>query len=121
MNSLPPANEVCKGYIFTPVCQSFCFQGVSASVHAGIHTPLRADTPLEQRPPGSRHPPEADTPLEADTPSPEADTPWEADTPPCAVHAGRYGQHAGILLESILVEMFVQLDDLDELDRITHA
>ena len=24
---LPPANEVCKGYVFTPVCQSFCSQG----------------------------------------------------------------------------------------------
>ena len=28
---LPPANEVCEGYVFTPVCQSFCSQG--ASVH----------------------------------------------------------------------------------------
>ena len=25
---LPPANEVCEGYVFTPVCQSFCSQGV---------------------------------------------------------------------------------------------
>ena len=25
--SLPPANEVCKGYVFTRVCQSFCSQG----------------------------------------------------------------------------------------------
>ena len=25
--SLPPANEVCEGYVFTPVCQSFCSQG----------------------------------------------------------------------------------------------
>ena len=24
---LPPANEVCEGYVFTPVCQSFCSQG----------------------------------------------------------------------------------------------
>ena len=23
---LPPANEVCEGYVFTPVCQSFCSQ-----------------------------------------------------------------------------------------------
>ena len=28
--SLPPANVVCEGYVFTPVCQSFCSQG-------GIH------------------------------------------------------------------------------------
>ena len=27
---LPPANEVCEGYVFTPVCQSFCSQGVPA-------------------------------------------------------------------------------------------
>ena len=26
---LPPANEVCEGYVFTPVCQSFCSQGGS--------------------------------------------------------------------------------------------
>ena len=25
---LPPANKVCEGYVFTPVCQSFCSQGV---------------------------------------------------------------------------------------------
>ena len=24
--SLPPGNEVCEGYVFTPVCQSFCSQ-----------------------------------------------------------------------------------------------
>ena len=24
---LPPANEVCEGYVFTRVCQSFCSQG----------------------------------------------------------------------------------------------
>ena len=24
---LPPANEVCEGYVFTPVCQSFSSQG----------------------------------------------------------------------------------------------
>ena len=24
---LPPADEVCEGYVFTPVCQSFCSQG----------------------------------------------------------------------------------------------
>ena len=24
---LPPANEFCEGYVFTPVCQSFCSQG----------------------------------------------------------------------------------------------
>ena len=58
---LLPANEVCEGYVFTPVCQSFCSQGGSASVHAKIHTPFipRADHP----PPWSRPPLGADTPL----------------------------------------------------------
>ena len=64
---LPPTNEVCEGYVFTPVCQSFCSQGVFASVHAGIHTPTS----------GSRYPP-----------PPGAGTPF-------TVHAGRYGQQAG--------------------------
>ena len=40
--------------------------GVSASVHAEIHTPPAADTPL---PPGSRHPLEADTPPRRHPPS----------------------------------------------------
>ena len=73
-------------------------RGVSASVHAGIHTH-----------PGSRHPSGADTPWSR---HPRADTPWEqtppgADppeqTPPgsrhslptCTVHAERYGQQVG--------------------------
>ena len=105
---LPPANEVCEGYVFTPVCQSFCSQGVSASVYAGIHTPPWADTPSGQTPPMGRHPlgryplsrhPPAQTPPREQTPPWGADTsgsrhPPGADTP-CAVHAGRYGQQAG--------------------------
>ena len=35
---LPPANEVCEGYVFTGVCLSV-HRGVSAPLHAGIHTP----------------------------------------------------------------------------------
>ena len=34
---LPPANEVCEGYVFTPVCQSFCSQGGGVCVVAGGH------------------------------------------------------------------------------------
>ena len=38
-----------QGNVFTPVCQSFCSQGVSDPLNAGIHTPLGtltwADTP----------------------------------------------------------------------------
>ena len=53
---LPHANEVCEGYVFTPVCQSFCSQGgVSAPVHAGIHT-VPGRHPLGRHPP----PPQAD-------------------------------------------------------------
>ena len=71
--SLPPANEVCEGYVFTDVCLST--GEVSAPLHAGIHTPSGRRQPLRGRhPPGSRHPPE--------------------QTPPTAVHAGRYGQQA---------------------------
>ena len=85
-------------------CLSFCSRGVSASVHAGIHTP-RADIPREQTPPGadtlqSRHP-QADTPQSShpqeQTPTipPGANTPLEQTPPLHAVHAGRYGQQAG--------------------------
>ena len=82
---LPPANEVCEGYLFRSVCQSFCSQEGSASVHAGVHPPA-ADTPWEQTPhnqapPGSRifsrpgTPPRGrHHPLEK-TPPPRADTP----------------------------------------------
>ena len=60
--SLPPANKVCKGNVFTGVCLSTC--GVSAPLHAGKHTPRpEANTPLEQTPPQSR-PPGADTPAQ---------------------------------------------------------
>ena len=33
---LPPANEVCEGYVFTPVCQSFCSQGGHAWLWEGV-------------------------------------------------------------------------------------
>ena len=67
---LPPANEVCQGYVFTPVCQSFCSQaGVPGQVHPQAGTP-----------PGQVHPPFR--------------YPW-AGTPPGAVHAERYRQQAG--------------------------
>ena len=32
---LPSANEVCKGYVFTPVCQSFCSQGKGSASRRG--------------------------------------------------------------------------------------
>ena len=33
---LPPANEDCEGYVFTPVCQSFCSQGGHAWLWEGV-------------------------------------------------------------------------------------
>ena len=74
---LPPANEVCEGYIFTGVCLST--GGVSAPLHAGIHSlpcPPGPNTPLR-----SRYSPEQ--------------TPTSEQTPLRAVHAGRYGQQEG--------------------------
>ena len=123
---LPPSNEVCEGYVFTLVCQSFCSQGqrVSVSVHAGKHTPTppQEQTSWEQTPSGrhplrSRHPPGAGTPWEQKSPweqiplgedIPPGRHPLGVDTPrsrpiPCAVHAGRYRRAVRILLECILV------------------
>ena len=67
---------------------SVCPQGVSAPLHAGIHT--LGQTPPRQTNALGRHPPGKTLPW-ADTPwvdTPRADTPW-ADTPsPPTVHAG---------------------------------
>ena len=54
-----PQRSCGQGNIFTPVCHSFCSQGWgSASVHAGIPTPLGADPPGPGRPPREQtHPP----------------------------------------------------------------
>ena len=95
---LPPANEVCEGYVFTRVC---------TSVHRGeylgryphrdqVHPPPPQDQihPLDQvHPPGPGKPPHGPgtSPLGPSTP-PTLD---QAHTPPEAVHAGRYGQQAG--------------------------
>ena len=78
-----PQTKLQKGNVSTPVCQSFCSQGVSASVHAGKHTPSR------QTPP---HPVHAGI----HTPLPSAC--WDTAPPPL-VHAGidmataAYGTH----------------------------
>ena len=88
----------------TPVCHSFCSQGGSASVHAGMQPPrsrhppgadpqsrhpLRSRPPQEQTPPPwsipprSRYPPRADTP-QSRTPrrqTPQSPPPLGADPP----------------------------------------
>ena len=106
---LPPANEVCEGYVFTPVCHSV-HRAVSASVHAGIHTPWEQTSPQEQTPatpsadtprsrhppePQSRHPPEQTAPSRANnapkekTPPEQTPPPPRADTPPQSRHPRR--------------------------------
>ena len=56
INLLPPANEVCEGYVFIGVCLST--GGVSAPLHAGTHTlPLSRYTPLSRFTPRQVHPP----------------------------------------------------------------
>ena len=49
-----PQTKLQKGNVFTPVCQSFCLKGESASVHAGIHPPGRHPPPPSQHPPSRR-------------------------------------------------------------------
>ena len=111
---LPPANEVCEGYVFTPVCQSFCSQreGVSAPIHAGIQTP-----PPDQRQthPGTRgrHPSQTrgrpnprDQRQAPITPTPPPD---QRQTPPEQCMLGDTGnkREVRILLECIRVETIV--------------
>ena len=67
---LPPANEVCEGYVFTPVCQSFCSRGGGCLPQC-----MMGYTPL----PGSRQPPGKQT-----TPAPRKQTPPKADHPLCS-------------------------------------
>ena len=43
MSLLPPSNEVCEGYVFTPVCQSFRSQGGRGVHSCGGHAWLQGD------------------------------------------------------------------------------
>ena len=58
---LPPATKLRQGNVFTPVCQSFCSQGGSASGPGGVSA-----TPPGQTPPLG---PEADTALDRHLPA----------------------------------------------------
>ena len=72
---LPPANKVCEGNVFTPVCHSVHSGGVclracwdtqppaADTPLPGKQTPPRSRHPPEQTPPGSRHPTGKQTPL----------------------------------------------------------
>ena len=65
--------------ILISICQEFCPQGVSASVHARIHPSGRHL--LSWQTPSSGQTPPADT-------TPGQTTPWSYT--PCPVHAGIY-------------------------------
>ena len=57
---LPSATKLRQGNIFTSVCQEFCPQGGSASVHAGTHPPPGRYSPGQTPPPpGQTRPPMA--------------------------------------------------------------
>ena len=76
-----------QGNIFTSVCQEFCPQRGSASVHAGVHTPLGRPPcrhPLGRNPPG-KHPPTPWTDIHS--PLPTQQTATAADgTHPTEMH-----------------------------------
>ena len=80
-NLLPSANEVCEGYVFTPVI--LFTVGESASVHAWIPTPL----------PGSRHPPSRPDPPGPDPP--RTRHPWD-QTPHPPTPRSRHPPHPGV-------------------------
>ena len=58
---LPPANEVCEGYVFTGVCASMRRVSASAPGFRGVSDTSPGQTPPGRHPLG-RHPPWADTP-----------------------------------------------------------
>ena len=100
---LPPTNEVCEGYVFTPVCQSFCSQGGLPQYMLG-YTPPRSRPPPEQTPP----PPRSRYPLEADTPQSSAC--WEI-----WVTSGQYASYWSAYLSSnasTLLESYLQKSTL---------
>ena len=87
---LPPANEVCEGYVFTGVCLSTGGQYVGRYTPRQVHSLPRAGTPPGRYPP-TGIPPGRYIPLAG---TPPAGTSPQMYTPQ-AVHAGRYGQQAG--------------------------
>ena len=81
---LPPANEVCEGYIFTPVSQSFCSQ----EGYLSRYTPRQVHPPWAGTPPLGRYTPWAGTPPRQVHPPP--DTPWAGTSPQAGTPPGRY-------------------------------
>ena len=94
----------CEGYVFTPVCQSFCshWGGGFCLSACWDTTPRGADTPQEQTtppgadthlPPGSRSPPGADTSPREQTHPPESRQPPREQTTPRETAAAADGTH----------------------------
>ena len=81
---LPPANEVCEGYVFIGVCLST--GGVSASGPGGcLPPPPQADTPLGKHAPGQTPLPQGKHPLNRHPPGQTHPTPLPSagiHTPP---------------------------------------
>ena len=97
-----PQRSCGQGYVFTRVCDSVN-RGGSASVHAGIPTPLGADTPR------SKHPPEQ-TPRKQ-TPPWEQTPPEQTPPPPGSRFRDTVNERlVRILLECILVVIVFKLD-----------
>ena len=71
-------NEVVAKVIFLQVCLSFCSQGGSATVHAGMPPPLPRRPPCQGNPLPKR-PPAKETPHQGDPPAKE--TPCQGDPP----------------------------------------
>ena len=86
-----------QGNIFTPVCHSFCSQGGSASVHAGIPPPPRQQTPQSRYPPPPEQTPQEQTPPEQTPPG------SRHPPPPSRLQHTVYERPVRILLECILV------------------
>ena len=92
---LPPANVVCEGYVFTPVCQSFCSQGGSTL----------AGTPPDQYTPQTRYNPRPGTPPTRYTPQTRYNPPGQG-TPPRTreiwVTSGWYASYWNVFLFSVI-------------------
>ena len=80
---ITPANEVCEGYVFTPVCQSFCSGGCLPQCMLGYTPPSRSRPPRADTP-WSRHPQSKYMPQCMLGYTPWSRPPWEQTAPPGA-------------------------------------
>ena len=106
---LPPANEVCEGYVFTPVCQSFCSQGGCLPQCMLGYTPLdqRQTPPMTRdRPPHRSRPPPSGTRGRPPWEQPPRDQRQMPRPPPSQWMGDTSNKRAvRILLECILVTL----------------